>query len=150
MEHHRKKIKFKKTIDFNFVSTAIDSDNHVSHISSSWFAEKVMQSVIQIRNVESNPHLKEIYNKLIKMLSLENKRTDLDIFMSWVMGTRSNTHVDEYDVLITGCYGRTLYKVGDKEAIVEPGDVLFIPKDTVHTAIGLDPRIILSTAIYND
>jgi len=65
------------------------------------------------------------------------------------MGTRSTTHKDEYDVYILSCYGRTLYKVGYKEVILEKGDLLHIPKNTIHTAIGLDPRIILSLGIYD-
>ena len=76
--------------------------------------------------------------------------SDLDLFFSWVMGTRSTTHKDEYDVWILGCHGRTMYKVGYKEVIVEKGDLLYIPKNITHTAIGLDPRISLSLGIYDD
>ena len=59
-------------------------------------------------------------------------------------GNRSITHKDDYDVYILGLYGRTLYKVEDKEYCVNVGDLLYIPKNHLHIAIGLTPRINLS------
>ena len=150
MDFIRKKIKFKKDIYFNFVSHALDVNNHDTIFSGAWFDKKILQSVMQIRNVGKNEEFKYVYDQLKKHCIKKQKNYDLDLFMSWVMGTRSTTHKDEYDVWILGCHGRTMYKVGYKEIIVEKGDLLYIPKNTTHTAIGLDPRIILSLGIYND
>jgi quercetin dioxygenase-like cupin family protein len=68
--------------------------------------------------------------------------------MSWVSGTRSSTHTDPYDVFLIGAQGRTLYKTEDEEAVLEKGDIIHIPKGVTHTAIGLDPRIVLSYALF--
>jgi len=59
-------------------------------------------------------------------------------------GGKSPPHSENYDVYIIGALGRTLYKVEDKEYIIEPGQILHIPKGHLHVAIGLDPRIVMS------
>ena len=70
--------------------------------------------------------------------------------MSYVSGCKSNTHRDRYKVWIIGCLGRTLYKVEDREYIIEPGDILHIPIQHLHVAIGLEPRIIISYGNRSD
>ena len=40
MDFIRKKIKFKKNIDFNFVSHALDVNNHDTIFSGVWFDKK--------------------------------------------------------------------------------------------------------------
>ena len=70
------------------------------------------------------------------------------MFFSFKSGATSITHKDQEDVYIIGAMGRTLYKVDDSEFMVEKGDLLKIPANTLHTAIGLTPRVVLSFGTY--
>tara|TARA_R100000963_G_C4556620_1_gene47236 strand:+ start:43 stop:486 length:444 start_codon:yes stop_codon:yes gene_type:complete len=146
MSFKKNYIKFDESIDFNFIATVLSSGNYKSQVSSRYLNDYILESVFQIRNVDA------VFGDLLAQLNREynkdNKKANLHIFYSMVQGTRSNTHRDPYGVHIVGGKGRTLYKVGSKEYIVEPGDLLYIPSGVLHTAIGLDPRIIISYAIY--
>jgi len=79
MELIRKKIKFKNTIDFNFVSNALDTDSHLSLFSGLWQNDNIMQSVIQIRNVDKNEKFKYVYDQLKKHCNKKQKKYELDI-----------------------------------------------------------------------
>ena len=146
MNFKKKYIKFNKSIDFNFISDVIYSGNYKSQISSRYLNEYILESIFQIKTID------DVFGDLLTKLNQEynkyNHKSDLDNFYSMVAGTKSNTHKDSYEVYIIGGKGRTLYKIGNKEYIVEPGDLLHIPSNVVHTAIGLDPRIIISYGIY--
>ena len=139
---------FKEPIDFNFLSKLLDNNNLESHISSNWLNSYVFESVFKINNVEKETFFKEIFNLLNEKYNQENKKSDLYIFFSMVSGTKSITHKDNYDVIIIGLYGTTIYRVENEHFTVEPGDLLRIPKNVIHKAIGLTPRIILSYGIY--
>jgi len=141
-------IKFKEDIDFNYISKFLDMNTYTSQFSGLWYEERIFQSVMQIRSVQKHPKFKKIYNYLDKQFNKYNQKGDLDIFMSWVSGTRSSTHTDPYDVFLIGAQGRTLYKTEDEEAVLEKGDIIHITKGVTHTAIGLDPRIVLSYALF--
>jgi len=139
---------FKEPIDFNFLSKLLDNNNFESYISSNWLNSYVFESVFKISNVEKETFFKEIFNLLNEKYNQENKKSDLYIFFSMVSGTKSITHKDNYDVIIIGLYGTTIYRVENEHFTVEPGDLLRIPKNVIHKAIGLTPRIILSYGIY--
>jgi quercetin dioxygenase-like cupin family protein len=66
-----------------------------------------------------------------------------------VSGNKSITHRDQVNVYILNLFGKTLYYIEDKEYILEKGDLLFIPKNSLHKAIGLTPRICLSFTVYS-
>lgn len=139
---------FKETIDFNFISNLLDRNNFETHFSSNWANNHVFESVFKIQNVESDNFFKEIFNLLNKNYNKENKKSDLFIFFSMVSGNKSITHKDNYDVIIIGLYGKTIYKIENELFTLEPSDLLFIPKNKLHKAIGVTPRICLSYGIY--
>jgi len=144
-------IKFEESIDFNFISKILSLGDHESFIASRWNASYILESVFQIRNIQDNNNgFKKMFDELNKKYNLKKYKSDLDIFYSLISGTRSNTHRDSYHVYIIGAYGRTLYKVEDKEYIVGPGDLLHIAPYQLHTAIGIDPRIIMSFGVRNN
>ncbi len=144
----KNKIKFAQPFDFNSCSRILNSGHYVSQINSQWLSDYVLHSTFQIRGIQESPDLRDMYNYLQKNFNKNNSNSDLDIFYSMQSGIKSPTHRDDYDVFIIGALGRTLYKVEDKEFIVEPGDMLHIPARSLHVAIGLDPRIIFSYATY--
>ena len=141
-------IKFEERIDFNFISKVLSLGNYESQITSRWNPNYVLESIFQIRGVQKFLPFQELFNNLNKTFNKNKLNFDLDLFYSLISGTRSNTHRDEYGVYIIGAYGRTLYKVEDKEYTVGPGDLLHIAPYQLHTAIGLDPRIIISFGVF--
>jgi hypothetical protein len=144
----KKFFSFKEKFDFNSLSNLVDRNNFVSQLSSNWLQQYVLESVFQIRNIGTDEYFIEIFNLLNNKYN-KNSNTDLDIFFSFVSGNKSITHRDYYDVCIIGLYGKTLYKVEQEEYIVEEGDLLYIPKNKLHKAIGITPRICLSYGMYN-
>jgi mannose-6-phosphate isomerase-like protein (cupin superfamily) len=119
---------FKNKIDFNFLSNLLDDNNFESLISSNCTQNFVFDSVFKIAKVEEDYYFKDIYNVLNNTYNIENRKTDLFIFFSLVSGNKTKAHRDVYDVYIIGLYGKTMYIIEGEEFVVEPGDLLKIPK----------------------
>lgn len=134
-------------IDFNFIATFLSNNNISSLISNKWMSDYVLESCFQIRNVENTIEFKSLFKDLNNKLNKKNKLSNLDIFYSYITGAHSKTHADPYDVFIINVFGKVIYKVNDKEYFLEKGDLLYIKKQTLHTGIGLGPRIVLSYEI---
>ena len=143
-------INFSETVDFNFISKLLNRNNFESHISSNWLNVYVLNSVFKITGVQKDPFFQDLYLKMNRDYNIEKIQSDLFIFMSMKIGGVSITHKDEYDVIIIGGYGKTLYIVEDEEYYVNAGDILRIPKNYTHTALGITPRIIFSYGKYNN
>tara|TARA_R110002020_G_C15956814_1_gene746181 strand:+ start:114 stop:593 length:480 start_codon:yes stop_codon:yes gene_type:complete len=146
----KKAIKFKERIDFNYISAMLNAGNYPTSPSSRWLTEYIFDSVFEIKGVHKHKPLKDLFQFLNKNFNTKKLKTDMNLFMSYVSGCKSNTHRDKYDVWIIGCLGRTLYKIEDREYTVERGDILHIPTQHLHVAIGLEPRIVLSYATRGD
>jgi len=143
-------VNFSETVDFNFISKLLNRNNFESHISSNWLNVYVLNSVFKITGVQKDPFFQDLYLKMNKDYNIEKIQSDLFIFMSMKIGGVSITHKDEYDVIIIGGFGKTLYIVEDEEYYVNAGDILRIPKNYTHTALGITPRIIFSYGKYNN
>jgi hypothetical protein len=139
---------FKEQIDFNFISNLLDRNNLQSKISSNFLNDFVFESVFKIEEIEKDFYFKEIFNLLNNTYNKDNKKSDLFLFFSFVSGNKSITHKDDYVVYVLGLYGKTVYKVENEYFTLEAGDLLIIPKNSLHKAIGLTPRICLSYAVY--
>jgi mannose-6-phosphate isomerase-like protein (cupin superfamily) len=143
-------IKFEKEFDFNSISNLLDRNNLESKISSNWLQNYIFESTFVINKLSEDILFNDIYLKLNTLYNKNNYRSDLDIYFSLVSGNKSITHRENYNVYIVGLLGKTIYKVENEEFMVEKNDILFIPKNALHKAIGITPRIILSYGIYND
>ncbi len=132
------------TIDFNYLSTFLSNNNVFSFVSSKWIGDHILDSCFQIRGVQHTVEFKSVFEDLNNKLNKKNKPSNLDIFYSHIPGAHSNTHADLYDVFLINVFGKVMYTVKDKEYILEKGDLLNIEKNTIHTGIGLGPRITLS------
>ena len=139
---------FEKPIDFNFLSFLLDRNNFESSISSNWLNTFVLESTFKINNIEKDPYFGEIFNLLNETYNKENKKSNLYIFFSIVSGNKSIKHSDNHQVIIIALYGKTIYKIEEEYFTLEPNDLLIIPKNKLHKAIGLTPRICLSYGIY--
>ena len=148
----KKAFKFQN-INFNFLLDLLNSDEYLArvkfHIENDVALvnhNSIFSHTFQIDNTEKNEFIFNFTNNLKNNLTEYDFKTH-HLFVSFQksMGT---THIDQETVFITGLYGKTIYKVGKNEQfIVEPGDILIIPKGIVHVACSLGPRIILSSYI---
>tara|TARA_R110000787_G_scaffold101618_2_gene207195 strand:- start:512 stop:970 length:459 start_codon:yes stop_codon:yes gene_type:complete len=143
-------IKIKQNIDFNFLTSLFQEDEYRSIFSKQCHQDHILNTSIQIMNIENNSNLKNIYNILNKNFNPHNIKTDLHAFFSFNSGSSGRPHRDPYGVFLLGAYGKTLYIVEGKEYLVEKGDVLTIPQNALHKSISITPRIVLSlgTKVY--
>jgi mannose-6-phosphate isomerase-like protein (cupin superfamily) len=145
-----KKQYHQLNIDFNTVAEIISSDSYESILSSYWLHSHILNSIFQIKNVEKNNLFKDIFMKLNSDFNPKKLNSDLSLFLNFYPGASSHVHQDEYSVVVLGLYGKTFYKVNDKEVTLEKGDCLSIPKEATHQAISLSPRIIASFGVYDN
>ncbi len=145
----KKEIKIEDDFDFNFLCKILDSGDFNNTPVTRWFDNYILDSVFRIKEVHKSRFLFSLYKLLNEKYNLKKYPSDLDIFYCMTSGGKSPPHSENYDVYIIGVEGKILYRLDDKQFIVEKGDVLHIPKNTFHSGIGLSPRIILSLAIRN-
>ena len=73
-----------------------------------------------------------------------------EAFAFFNLTTASKTwpkHKDDYDVIYWQCIGKTLWKVeGRGDFLLEPGDLIYIPKGIYHEVIAITPRLGFSMA----
>ena len=142
-------IKVEENLDFNFISKLLDRNNLYSIVSSNCMDVFVLESVFQIKNIEKDLFFFDLIKKLNELYNKNNFKSESFLFFSLVSGNKSITHRDQVNVYILNLFGKTLYYIEDKEYILEKGDLLFIPKNSLHKAIGLTPRICLSFTVYS-
>ena len=129
--------------DFNLLAEVIDTVNNNSFISSNHMFEKILESCFQIKGVHGHPFFHDIWSNFERLHNPNGqKNSSIDIFFSFCSGGRSIAHSDFEDVCIFGLYGKTIYVINNEEYNVVKGDLLFIPKNTIHRGIGITPRII--------
>tara|TARA_B110000285_G_C15001047_1_gene551444 strand:+ start:654 stop:1103 length:450 start_codon:yes stop_codon:yes gene_type:complete len=141
--------EFKTDIDFNFLSKILDENNYTSVFGANWHESFILNGTFLIRNVENNNNFSFLKEHLDLRFKKQDETSNLHMFFSFKSGATSITHEDNEDVYIIGAMGRTLYKINNEEVVVEKGDLMKIPSNTLHTAIGLTPRVILSYGTYH-
>ena len=138
-----------KEFDFNRLPLFLDKHNLQTKISSNYLNDFILQSIYQVKGVQRTSEFHPIYQKLEQKFNPDHKKSDLDIFFSMMSGSSSITHTDSYRVYILNLIGKIVYKLDTGLFELNPGDLLIIPKETTHKAIGLSPRITLSYAQYS-
>ena len=141
-------VKLDENFDFNSISQFCDSNNCETSITSNYINNYINDSVFQIKHVHQTPDFQPMYQFLREKLNPNQRPDDLDLFYAMVSGASSIIHKDPYQVHILNVFGRVVYKLNGAIYQMEPGDLLTIPANTTHQAIGLTPRIILSYAFY--
>ena len=145
-----KKSFFEKEVnfDFNELVSFMDKYNLESRIKSNYLNQYVLQSTFEVGHLHNTEEFKKIFEDLNLNLNKQNRRSDMSIFFSFTTGASGIMHKDSYEVHIVGLWGNSVYKVNNEFYGVEPGDLLSIPKNCLHKAISLTPRINLSYSIY--
>tara|TARA_B100000035_G_scaffold220201_1_gene189003 strand:- start:1109 stop:1618 length:510 start_codon:yes stop_codon:yes gene_type:complete len=131
-------------LDFNFdTMLALWAKNNTLdgvHVRSNKF-------VGQIYNVNQlsifKPFISYVHTNLKDLFDIGN----LDFFYS-LKGEVGPSHLDKEHVLIIGVKNVTYYHLDNKDFKVEPGDILYIPKNYLHHAFSARERIILSLSIW--
>jgi mannose-6-phosphate isomerase-like protein (cupin superfamily) len=65
----------------------------------------------------------------------------IHVYCSFCEGAETyGTHKDTANVWFVGAIGKTKFEILEEEYIIEPGDILFIPRSVYHTPIPLEAR----------
>ena len=142
-------IQFKEIVDFNYLIKLLNENNFGSVITSNYLDQFILNSTFMVSNVQKDNAFIDLYDYLNKNYNSEGYNSNLYMFVSFKMGNPSITHTDDYDVVIIGVHGETVYNLEGTEYRVGVGDLLKIPKGIKHTAISMTPRIVLSYGRYN-
>tara|TARA_R100001509_G_scaffold153900_2_gene115114 strand:+ start:91 stop:606 length:516 start_codon:yes stop_codon:yes gene_type:complete len=142
-------VKLERTYDFNLISLLIEENNLVilpkTNMSN-------LKDIFQIHKVSNClKEFKTFFDFLSKLFRYERDPQDeVDLFFS-LTSQIGDTHIDEEDVFILSLNGKTIYRFygeTDTDYCINKGDMIFIPKNIKHKAIGLTPRIIASIGFF--
>ena len=143
--------QLNRIYDFNLISLLIE-ENDLIVLSKTNISN--LKDVFQICKVSNClKEFKTFFDFLSKLFKYErDPRDEIDLFFSLTTQI-GNTHVDTEDVFIIGLSGKTIYRFygeTDREYYINKGDMIFIPKNIKHKAIGLTPRIIASIGFFGE
>ena len=83
----------------------------------------------------------------------KGEKMDTYVFSSFCKKGITPNHHDDMTVFLIPTYGDVVYSVyNEKEQhyfLLKKGDLLVIPRNVVHSAIPLNPRIVVSVGVYN-
>jgi len=89
------------------------------------------------------PYLSYVNNNLKDIFNVGS----LDFFYS-LKGEVGPSHFDKEHVIILGIKNITYYHIDNQDFKLEPGDILYIPKNFLHHAFSSRERIVLSLSIW--
>ncbi len=138
------------SFDFNELIFFMDKHNLCSRIKSNYLNQYILQATFEVGTLHDTEEFKKIFKHLELNFNKQNRRSDMMIFCSFTTGSSGIMHHDSYEVYIVGLFGTTIYKVNNDFYEVTPGDLLHIPKNSLHKAISLTPRIVLSYSTYEN
>ena len=144
----KKFINFVKEFDFNELAKVLDRNELENEFTNFLNPSRVLETPIKIINIEKDFFFKDLHIFLNTKFNKNNLKNNIYLFFSFTAGGKGPLHKDIEDVHLIGLYGKTLYIINNKNFILEKGDLLVIPKEVAHRAIGLEPRIVLSFGIY--
>ena len=101
---------------------------------------------------EEGQQFEKVVKSTFDLKSFNIKLIDTYIFASYnKFGITTNHTDDDTTVFLIPTYGDVVYSVYDKTKqqffVMKKGDLLIIPKGVVHSAIPLNPRIVVSVGI---
>ena len=91
-----------------------------------------------------NAHIIEKVQKAMKILNAVDAHAYFNIS---VHGKTFGWHHDTVDVYYWQCIGRVKILIEDEEFLLEPGDMIKIPKFREHNVIPLTPRLGISMSV---
>jgi hypothetical protein len=101
----------------------------------------------QIRELNHIPIFRTYINYLFTNLKNIFDIGNLDFFYS-LKGEIGQAHQDEENVLILGIKNTTYYHMNNIDLQINPGDILFVPKNILHHSFSSRERIVLSISLW--
>lgn len=143
--HIKKYCGFSFLIDFNILSLLADrTEDNVEYRSD---------GRIKIKNFHIFYPGQQLIEVLKSQFDFECKKLDIDVYASFTKKAITTNHLDVESVILIPTHGKTIYNTYEddlnhfKSYMVEPGDLLVIPKNVQHSAIPLCPRIVMSLGV---
>lgn len=101
-----------------------------------------------------NTHQGQQYQETVKsMFDYQQQNIDTYVFASFSKLGITPNHSDTMTVFLIPTYGEVVYSVYSETEqnyfLLKKGDLLTIPKGIIHSAIPLNPRIVVSVGVYN-
>jgi len=143
--HIKKYCGFSFLIDFN--SFSLLADRMEDHI------ECRNDGRIKMQNFYIFHPGQQLIETLKYHFDFEGKKLDIDLYASLTKKGITTNHRDNESVILIPTHGKTIYNIYEEDLncfesyIVEPGDLLIIPKGIQHSAIPLSPRIVISIGV---
>ena len=107
----------------------------------------------KLRNLQATKVGQDFESAVKNIFNYNGEKIDTYVFASFSKRGITPNHVDTMTVFLIPVYGDVVYNVyTEKEQhyfLVKKGDILTIPRDVVHSAIPLNPRIVVSVGVYN-
>lgn len=98
---------------------------------------------IQFNNAERIRNVEHVMTEINKLGFGEKCTAHCYISFSEI-ATTFGDHCDDADVFFWQVIGRTKWIIGEDEYILEPNDVIYVPKKVYHNVIPLTPRVGIS------
>ncbi len=131
---------FRLDFDFDMMFALFANYNYLN------FSQK-KQFVGQIIELNSIPIFKTYLNYVATHLKDLFNIGNLDFFYS-LKGEIGPAHEDFENVIILGIKNITYYHVDNIDLQINPGDVLFVPKNILHHSFSSRERIVLSLSLW--
>lgn len=146
------------TYDFNWLSEFIElwDQGIICKKDEKTTPQEFLRGSYQIQHLHLHDKNAFIYLDFFKkMFSYDNHPYDgTDVFFSFCSST-GGSHKDDEDVFIISLFGKTIYRLfsspsveKDTNYFLEPGDLIYVPRQTSHRAISVGPRINFSVGCY--
>lgn len=137
-------VSFKEILDFNKLVFFLDrlEPNIVQHPHK-----------IKLNFFDLLPEGKQIQETIKECFSYNNEKMNTCLFASLTKQGGTESHMDEETVFLIPTIGQIVYNIYNKHSyesyFLKPGDLLVIPKQIMHAAIPICPRITISVGIFN-
>ncbi len=132
-------------LDFNKLLFFLDR-NENNFVQNKEHAFKLMNFQIFKQGQDFQTEVQKIYD-------YRGEKINTHIFASLSKKGISYCHHDEMSVFLIPTYGGVVYNIYTETEqhifLLKKGDLLTIPKGVVHSAIPLNPRIVVSVGVYN-
>jgi hypothetical protein len=162
-------IELKKELNLNIREVNFLQDVFTHHESLDfnklfYFVDRYEQGFIRktdysckmkgFEKFEEGQQFEKVVKQTFDFKSVNIKHIDTYLFASYnKWGTTTNHADNDTTVFLIPTYGDVVYSVYDKTKqqffVMKKGDLLVIPKGIVHSAIPLNPRIVVSVGIDN-
>lgn len=138
-----------QTFDFNELTKLLSSGHYQSLQSSKYLDNYILQGTVVLKDVHTYEKFHNLINKVINHFNLFNKKITVDLYLGFTPGASSNIHKDKESVYLYNLQGEVIYTVNNEKYVLKEKDLLYVPANVIHQAIGITSRITLSLGVYD-